>query len=365
MSGQGDFLQLKGIDHVELWVGNARQASYFYIHAFGFRLTGYLGPETGARDRASYVVEQGKIRLVLSTPLQPSGLMHEHISRHGDGVRDIAFWVDDAESAYTETVKRGAKPAQEPTEYRDDNGLLKRASIHTYGDTLHSFIERKNYKGLFAPGFEARQAPFPGDAGLLRIDHIVGNVELGKMNEWVEFYRDVLGFSQFQSFDDKDISTEYSSLMSKVMADGSGSIKFPINEPAAGRKKSQIDEYLDFYHGPGAQHIALLSNDIVQSVSRLTESGVEFLRVPHSYYEEVPIRAGKIDEDLATLERLGVLVDRDDEGYLLQLFTRPVEDRPTLFFEVIERKGSRGFGKGNFRALFEAIEREQALRGNL
>jgi 4-hydroxyphenylpyruvate dioxygenase len=242
MPGDGDFLQLKGIDHVELWVGNARQASFFYIHAFGFKLTGYSGPETGVRDRASYLIEQGKIRLVLSTPLQPSGAMHEHVSRHGDGVRDIALWVDDAESAYSETVKRGAKPAQEPTEYRDDHGVFRRAAIHTYGDTLHSFIERRNYKGLFAPGYEPRSAPNSGDAGLLRIDHIVGNVELGKMNEWVNFYRDVMGFSQFQSFDDKDISTEYSALMSKVMADGSGSIKFPINEPAAGRRKSQIDE---------------------------------------------------------------------------------------------------------------------------
>ncbi|MBI5837931.1 MAG: 4-hydroxyphenylpyruvate dioxygenase [Candidatus Eisenbacteria bacterium] len=366
MSTPGDFLQLKGIDHVELWVGNARQAAHYYVHGFGFRVAAYLGPETGVRDRCSYLLEQGRIRLVLTAAMQPEGSVHEHVARHGDGVRDIAFWVDDAEASFRGTVQRGARPAQEPREDRDAHGTLRRAAIHTYGDTLHSFIERRDYHGAFAPGFEARSfAGAGGDAGLLRVDHIVGNVELGKMNEWVAFYRDVMGFSQFIHFDDKDISTEYSALMSKVMEDGSGSIKFPINEPAEGRKKSQIQEYLDFYGGPGAQHVALLSQDIVKTVARLQSAGVEFLGVPHSYYEEIPGRVGPIDEKLAVLEKLGVLVDRDDEGYLLQLFTKPVQDRPTLFYEVIQRKGSRGFGKGNFKALFEAIEREQALRGNL
>jgi 4-hydroxyphenylpyruvate dioxygenase len=364
MSAPPDFLQLKGIDHLELWVGNARQAAHYYMHGFGFRQTGYLGPETGVRDRCSYLLEQGKIRLVLTAAMQPGGPIHEHVARHGDGVRDVAFWVDDAAAAFAETVKRGAKPAQAPLEERDGQGTLRRAAIRTYGDTVHSFIERRDYHGLFAPGFAARPAG-RGDAGLLRVDHIVGNVELGRMEEWVAFYRDVMGFRQFIHFDDKDISTEYSALMSKVMQDGSGSIKFPINEPAAGRKKSQIQEYLDFYGGPGVQHIALLTQDIVPTVTRLAGSGVEFLGVPHSYYEEMPGRVGPIDEDLGELEPLGVLVDRDDDGYLLQLFSKPVEDRPTLFFEVIQRKGCRGFGKGNFKALFEAIEREQALRGNL
>lgn len=364
MPDPSDFLALKGIDHVELWVGNAKQASHFYMHAFGFKQTGYLGPETGVRDRASYLLEQGKIRLILTSPIRSEGPIAEHVAKHGDGVRDIALWVDDAESAFRETVKRGAKPAQEPKEQKDDHGTYKTSSIHTYGDTVHTFVERKNYKGLFAPGFHAQNRG-NGGHGLLRVDHIVGNVELGRMNTWVAFYRDVMGFAQFQSFEDKDISTEYSALMSKVMADGSGSIKFPINEPAEGKRKSQIDEYLDFNNGPGAQHIALLTTDIVETVGRLRDSGVEFLRVPETYYQELPLRAGKIDEDLKDLERLGILLDRDEEGYLLQLFTKPVEDRPTLFFEVIERKGSRGFGKGNFKALFEAIEREQALRGNL
>ncbi len=364
MSNHGDFLQLKGIDHLEFWVGNAKQASHFYRNAFGFKLTGYLGPETGVRDRACYLMEQGKIRFVLTSPIRSEGPIADHVARHGDGVRDIALWVDDAESAFKETVKRGARPASEPREVKDDHGVYKTSAIHTYGDTIHTFVERRNYKGAFAPGFEARSVG-NGGHGLLRVDHIVGNVELGKMNHWVDFYRDVMGFSQFQSFEDKDISTEYSALMSKVMSDGSGSIKFPINEPAEGKRKSQIDEYLEFYNGPGAQHIAMLTNDVVQTVSGLKDSGVEFLRVPKEYYDDLPLRAGKIDEDLKDLEKLGILLDRDEEGYLLQLFTKPVEDRPTLFFEVIERKGSRGFGKGNFKALFEAIEREQALRGNL
>ncbi|HVP37998.1 MAG TPA: 4-hydroxyphenylpyruvate dioxygenase [Candidatus Saccharimonadales bacterium] len=367
MSSPGDSLQLKGIDHLELWVGNARQAAHYYVHGFGFRPAAYLGPETGVRDRCSYLLEQGKARLVITAALRPEGPVHEHVARHGDGVRDIAFWVDGAAAAFREAVRRGARPAQEPREQRDAHGTLRRAAIHTYGDTLHSFVERGDYPDRFAPGFE----PLPGngngngDAGLLRVDHVVGNVELGQMDTWVAFYRDVLGFSQFIHFDDRDISTDYSALMSKVMQDGSGSIKFPINEPAQGRKKSQIQEYLDFYGGPGVQHVALLTQDIVRTVRRLRSAGVEFLGVPHSYYEEVPGRLGRVDEKLSELEELGVLVDRDDEGYLLQLFSRPVQDRPTLFFEVIQRKGSRGFGKGNFRALFEAIEREQALRGNL
>ncbi len=364
MSSHGDFLQIKGWDHIEFYVGNGRQACQFYLHNFGFRWVGYLGPETGVRDRASYLLEQGKIRFVLTTPLRPTGPIHEHVMKHGDGVRDVAFWVDNAATAFQETVKRGAQPVQEPVEVRDEHGVLRRSAIRTYGDTIHSFIERKEYAGAFLPGFQPRDVG-EGNHGLLRIDHVVGNVELGRMNEWVAFYRDVMGFSQFIHFDDKDISTEYSALMSKVMQDGSGAIKMPINEPAEGRRKSQIEEYLDFYGGPGVQHIALLSADILDSVGGLKKAGVDFLNVPHSYYVEVPGRIGKIDEAFSDLERLGVLADRDDEGYLLQIFTKPVEDRPTLFYEVIQRKGSRGFGKGNFKALFEAIEREQALRGNL
>jgi 4-hydroxyphenylpyruvate dioxygenase len=364
MSSPGDFLNLRGIDHLELWVGNARQAAHYYVHGFGFRQVAYCGPETGVRDRCSYLLEQGKVRLLLTAAMQPDGPIHEHVALHGDAVRDIAFRVDDAAAAFAETVKRGAQPAQSPIEQRDAGGVLRRAAIRTYGDTVHSFIERKDYHGLFAPGFVPRPAG-RGDAGLLRVDHVVGNVELGGMDRWVAFYRDVLGFSQFLHFDDRDISTEYSALMSKVMQDGSGSIKFPINEPAPGRKKSQIQEYLDFHRGPGVQHVALLTQDIVPTVTCLRDGGVEFLGVPHEYYVDAPSRVGSIDEEVAELEKLGILVDRDDEGYLLQLFSRPVEDRPTLFFEVIQRKGCRGFGKGNFKALFEAIEREQALRGNL
>jgi len=361
-----DTFPINGTDFVELYVGNAKQSAVFYETAFGFHRIAYRGPETGTRDRASYVLEQGKIRLVLSTALQPDHPIADHVLRHGDGVHDIALWVDDAREAFAKAVERGAAPAQEPTVLRDDQGEAIVAAIHTYGETIHSLVERGNYRGAFLPGF----LPSTGNlhsasAGLDYIDHCVGNVELGKMNHWVGFYRDVLGFSQIIGFDDKDISTEYSALMSKVMANGNGRIKFPINEPAEGKKKSQIDEYLDYYHSPGVQHMALASNDIIATVSRLQASGVEFLHVPNNYYDTLLQRVGKIDEDLDPLRELGILVDRDEEGYLLQIFTRPVQDRPTLFYEIIQRKGAKSFGKGNFKALFEAIEREQAARGNL
>ena len=359
-----DFLPIRRIDHIHFWVGNARQAAEYYRHCFGFDLVAYSGLETGNRDYASYVLEQGAIRFVLSTPYGPEGEMADHIRLHGDGVKDVALLVDDAEMSFEETVKRGATPVREPYTVEDENGTVKLASIATYGDTIHTFVERGDYRGPFLPGFVEVNKP-GGGVGLRGIDHVVGNVELGKMNYWVDFYAKVMGFSLYIHFDDKDISTEYSALMSKVMSDGQGKIKFPINEPAQGRRKSQIQEYLDYYYGPGVQHIAMLTNDIVATVSELRERGVEFLRVPHAYYEELPNRVGKIDEAIADLERLGILVDRDDEGYLLQIFTRPVQDRPTLFYEVIQRKGARGFGKGNFKALFEAIEREQARRGNL
>jgi 4-hydroxyphenylpyruvate dioxygenase len=357
-------LRLKSIHHVEFWVGNARQAAFFYRQGFGFSQTAYAGLETGLRDRTSYVLAQGKVRFVLTTPLLPDSEASDHIRCHGDGVRDIAFHVDDADRAFEEAVRRGAVPAVEPHEVRDDQGAVRHAAIRTYGDTLHSFISHVDYAGPFLPGFTEQVVPGT-DIGLLRIDHIVGNVGLGQMNEWAEWYRRVLGFDRFISFDDKDISTEFSALMSVVMADDSQSIKFPINEPAPGRRKSQIDEYLQYYRGPGVQHVALQVKDICETVSRLRENGVEFLRVPDSYYAALPQRVGEIAESLEQLRSLAVLVDRDQDGYLLQLFTRPVQDRPTLFFEIIERKGSRGFGKGNFRALFEAIEREQARRGNL
>jgi 4-hydroxyphenylpyruvate dioxygenase len=357
-------LRLRSIHHVELWVGNARQAAYFYRLGFGFSQAAYAGLETGSRDQTSYLMTQGKIRLVLTTPLGPDHPAAAHLRLHGDGVRDIAFHVDDADRAFEEAVRRGAAPAVEPHTVQDEGGCVRRAAIHTYGDTIHSFVSDTGYGGTFLPGFVERRVP-GRDIGLLRIDHMVGNVELGKMNEWAEWYHRVLGFDRFISFDDKDISTEYSALMSVVMADDAQAIKFPLNEPAPGKKKSQIDEYLEYYRGPGVQHIALLTTDIVATVSRLRENGIEFLRVPDSYYELLPGRVGRIAESTEELKHLGVLVDRDEEGYLLQLFTRPVQDRPTMFFEIIERKGSRGFGKGNFRALFEAIEREQAMRGNL
>jgi 4-hydroxyphenylpyruvate dioxygenase len=357
-------LRLKSIHHVELWVGNARQAAYFYREAFGFSQFAYAGLETGSRDRTSYALQQGKARVVLTTPLSPDDPIQAHLRLHGDGVRDIAFHVEDADAAFDEAVSRGARPVQTPADRTDEHGTVRHATIAAYGDTVHSFISERGYQGPFLPGFAAQTAP-GRDAGLLRIDHMVGNVERGRMNEWADWYSRVLGFSRYISFDDKDISTEYSALMSVVMSDDSFAIKFPINEPAAGRRKSQIEEYLDYYQGPGVQHIALLTADIGRTVRTLRANGVAFLRVPDSYYDALASRVGPIDEDLALVRELGLLVDRDEEGYLLQLFTRPVEDRPTLFFEIIQRKGSRGFGKGNFRALFESIEREQALRGNL
>jgi len=364
---QQDFLPLNGTDYVEFYVGNAKQAAYYYRSAFGMKLVAYRGPETGTRDRVSYVVQQDKIRFVLTTPLQPEGPIADHIRLHGDGVREIALWVDDAGSAYRETTKRGARGVLEPTTLRDENGEVCLSSIAAYGDTLHTFVERSNYKGAFLPGFKAMPAEdlVMRPVGLKYIDHMVGNVGWNQMNAWVDFYRDVMGFQLYQHFDDSDISTEYSALMSKVMSNGNVRVKFPINEPAEWRKKSQIEEYLEFYKGPGVQHIAMATGDIIHTVSKLRDQGVEFLRVPTTYYETLEQRSGKIDEPVDQLAELGILVDRDDEGYMLQIFTKPVEDRPTLFYEVIQRKGSRSFGKGNFKALFEAIEREQALRGNL
>ena len=363
----GDFLPLNGIDHLEFRAGNAKQASYYYRAAFGMQLKAYCGPETGRRDRASYLLEQGKIRFVITTPLRPDNALAEATYRHGDGVCDIALDVADAEAAWRETTRRGAKSVALPHIEEDEWGSVRKSSIAIYGDTIHTFIERLNYKGAFLPGFRAINDPdsIARPAGLMQIDHIVGNVGWGEMNRWVDFYRDVMGFRLYQHFDDKDISTEYSALMSKVMANGDGRVKFPINEPAEGRKKSQIEEYLEYYGGPGVQHIAMATDDIIRTVTKLREQGVDFLRVPHTYYEELQLRVGRIDEPLDDLAQLGILVDRDDEGYMLQIFTKPVQDRPTLFYEMIQRKGSRSFGKGNFKALFEAIEREQAARGNL
>ena len=362
-----DFLPLNGTDHLEFYVGNARQAAHYYRSAFGFHLTAYRGPETGTRDRASYVLVQNKIRFVLTTPLLPDHPIARHVQVHGDGVRDIALWVDDAEAAWRETTARGARSVREPELLRDDQGEARVASIAAYGETVHTFVERGNYPGVFLPGFAAIEGEdtVARPAGLKHIDHVVGNVGWGEMNRWVEFYQKVMGFKMFKHFDDKYISTEYSALMSKVMSNGNERVKFPINEPAEGRRKSQIEEYLEFYHGPGVQHIAMATDNIIETVSTLQRQGVEFLRVPNTYYEDLLARTGRIDEPLDQLQQLGILVDRDDEGYMLQIFTRPVEDRPTLFYEVIQRKGSRSFGKGNFKALFEAIEREQARRGNL
>jgi len=362
-----DFLPLNGTDYVEFYVGNARQAAHYYRSAFGFSLEAYRGPETGTRDRASYVLAQHKIRFILTTPLEPGHPIADHIRLHGDGVRDIALWVDDADSAWRETTRRGARSVREPETLRDEHGEARIASIAAYGDTIHSFVERRNYGGVFLPGFTAVEGAdaVARPVGLKHVDHIVGNVGWGQMDRCVEFYHDVMGFKMFKHFDDKDISTEYSALMSKVMSNGNERVKFPINEPAAGKRKSQIEEYLEFYHGPGVQHIAMATGDIVATVAAMRRQGVEFLRVPSTYYEDLLERTGPIDEPIADLRELGILVDRDDEGYMLQIFTRPVADRPTLFYEVIQRKGSRSFGKGNFKALFEAIEREQAQRGNL
>ena len=364
---QKDFLPLNGTDYVEFYVGNAKQAAHFYRSAFGMRLAAYRGPETGTRDRASWLVEQGKIRLVFTTALAPEHPVAEHVRLHGDGVRDIALWVDDAESAYRETTRRGATGVREPETLRDDQGEVRISAIATYGETIHSFVERRNYRGTFLPGFVAVEGEdsIARPAGLKYIDHMVGNVGWGAMNAWVDFYRDVMGFRLYQHFDDKDISTEYSALMSKVMSNGNERVKFPINEPAEGKRKSQIEEYLDFYHGPGVQHIAMATDNIIDTVTRLRDQGIEFLRVPSTYYDDLTARTGPIDEPIERLKELGILVDRDDEGYMLQIFTKPVEDRPTLFYEVIQRKGSRSFGKGNFKALFEALEREQDRRGNL
>jgi 4-hydroxyphenylpyruvate dioxygenase len=359
-----DFLKIRGTDHVEFYVGNAKQAAYYYAHAFGLTVVAYGGLETGQRDRASYVLQQGKVRLVLTAPLGPDGPIADHVQRHGDGVKDIALEVEDVDSAWEGTTRRGARSIQEPRDLEDEHGVVRHAAIATYGDTIHSLVDRSRYKGAYLPGYRETGAK-PEAGPLLYIDHMVGNVPLGDMDRYVAYYRDVMGFTQYQHFDDKDISTEYSALMSKVMAGGGGRIKFPINEPAEGKRKSQIEEYLDYYRGPGVQHIALATADIIATVARLRDSGVSFLTVPPSYYQMLPSRVGTIDENIDTLAGLGILVDRDEEGYLLQLFTRPVEDRPTVFYEIIQRKGSRGFGKGNFKALFEAIEREQSLRGNL
>jgi 4-hydroxyphenylpyruvate dioxygenase len=361
-----DFMPLHGIDHVEFYVGNALQSAFFWIQALGFKEVAYAGLETGVRDRASHVLQQGRIRIVLTGSLKPEHEIGQHVAHHGDGVKVIALSVPSVENAYREATSRGAEGVTEPHELNDEHGTVKLATIKTYGETLHTFVERGDYKGPFLPGYTARDIePVNGDAGLLAIDHIVGNVELGAMDRWVKYYEDVFGMREMLHFSDEDISTEYSALMSKVVSDGNGRVKFPLNEPAEGKRKSQIDEYLEFYGGPGAQHIAVATRDIVKTVESLTARGIEFLRTPDTYYDEAPERVGEIDEDMEDLKRLGILVDRDDEGYLLQIFTKPTGDRPTVFLEVIERHGARGFGDGNFKALFEAIEREQELRGNL
>ncbi len=361
-----DFLPINGTDYVELYVGNAKQSAHYYKTAFGFQSLAYCGLETGVKDRTSYVLVQDKIRLVLTTPMVPDGEVADHIRNHGDGVKVIALWVDDARSAYNETTSRGAKSFFEPRVEKDEHGEVVRAGIHTYGETVHIFVERKNYKGVFLPGFESWNSEYnPAPTGLKYIDHMVGNVELGSMNKWADFYSRTMGFANLVTFDDKDISTQYTALMSKVMSNGNGRIKFPINEPAVGLKKSQVEEYLDFYGGPGCQHIAVATDDIVFTISEMRRRGVEFLHVPGTYYDTVPNRVGQIVEDLELLKSLGIMVDRDEEGYLLQIFTKPVEDRPTMFFEIIQRKGAKSFGKGNFQALFESIEAEQARRGTL
>ena len=365
-TAQTDFLPLQGTDYVEFYVGNAKQAAHFYKTAFGFQSLAYAGPETGIKDRASYAIRQNKLTLVLTTPLKSGNAIADHIYKHGDGVKVLALRVDDARSAFEETTKRGGKPYMLPTALTDNDGELVMSGIHTYGDTVHLFIERKNYNGIFMPGYREWKSDYnPAETGLLYVDHCVGNVGWNQMNPWVKFYEEVMGFRNILSFDDNDISTEYSALMSKVMSNGNGFVKFPINEPAEGKKKSQVEEFLDFYEGEGCQHVAMATNDIVHTVTELRNRGVEFLRVPSTYYDDLLERVGQIEEDLEPLKELGILVDRDEEGYLLQLFTKPVEDRPTLFFEIIQRKGAKSFGKGNFKALFEALEREQDARGNL
>ena len=361
-----DFLPLLGTDYVELYVGNAKQAAHYYRSAWGFQPLAYAGLETGMTDRVSYVLQQDKIRLVLTSPLEPDGDINAHINKHGDGVKVVALWVDDATKSWEETTKRGAESYQEPTTHEDASGKVVTSGIHTYGETVHIFVERSAYNGVFLPGYKKWESNYnPAPVGLKFIDHMVGNVGWNEMNKWCEFYAKVMGFAQLISFDDKDISTEYTALMSKVMSNGNGRIKFPINEPAEGRKKSQIEEYIDFYNGAGVQHIAVATDNIIETVTQLRDRGVEFLYVPENYYDTVLDRVGEIDEDLAPLKELGILIDRDDEGYLLQLFTKPVLDRPTMFFEIIQRKGAQSFGKGNFQALFEAIEREQEARGTL
>jgi 4-hydroxyphenylpyruvate dioxygenase len=366
-SSQADFLPLLGTDHIEFYVGNAKQAAHYYINAFGFQPLAYTGPETGVRDKASYAVRQNKLTFVFTAPMKPNTAIANHVSKHGDGVKVLALLVDDATSAWKETTSRGGKNYLEPTKSKDGDGEVIMSGIHLYGDTVHVFVERKNYTGAFLPGYVKWENPQfkTSETGLLYVDHCVGNVGWNQMNHWVKFYEEVMGFRNILTFDDEDISTEYSALMSKVMSNGNGYVKFPINEPAEGKKKSQVEEYLEFYNGEGVQHIAMATNDIVNTVRQLMSRGVEFLHVPTDYYDGLLDRVGRIDEDIQSLKELGILVDRDNEGYLLQLFSKPVEDRPTLFFEIIQRKGARSFGKGNFKALFEAIEKEQAKRGNL
>ncbi|MFA7381155.1 MAG: 4-hydroxyphenylpyruvate dioxygenase [Bacteroidia bacterium] len=361
-----DFLPLNGTDYVELYVGNAKQAAHYYKTAFGFQSLAYAGPETGVKDRVSYVLVQNKMRLMLTSPLHSDSPIAEHHKKHGDGVKVLALWVDDAYDAFEQTTKRGGKAYMEPITLKDGDGEVRMSGIHTYGEVVHLFIERKNYNGVFMPGFKKWESTYnPEPTGLLYVDHCVGNVDWNQMNPWVSFYENVMGFKNILSFDDKDISTEYSALMSKVMSNGNGYVKFPINEPAEGKRKSQVEEYLEFYEGEGTQHIAIATKDIVSTVRQLMARGVEFLKVPNTYYDDLLDRVGPIEEDIEPLKELGILVDRDDEGYLLQLFTKPVEDRPTMFYEIIQRKGAKSFGKGNFKALFEAIEREQEMRGNL
>ncbi len=361
-----DFLPLQGTDYVEFYVGNAKQAANFYKTAFGFQSLAYAGPETGLMDRVSYVIRQNKLTFVLTTALREDHDIAAHVSKHGDGVKVLALMVDDATDAWEQTTKRGGKNYLEPKKLTDDNGEIVLSGIHTYGETVHLFLERKNYKGIFMPGFRKWESLYnPPSTGLLYVDHCVGNVGWDQMNPWVKFYEEVMGFKNILTFDDKDISTEYSALMSKVMSNGNGFVKFPINEPAEGKKKSQVEEYLDFYNGEGVQHVAIATANIIETVTDLQNRGVEFLKIPESYYAEVLDRVGKIDEDLAPLQKLGILIDRDEEGYLLQIFSKPLQDRPTLFFEIIQRKGAKSFGKGNFKALFEALEREQDARGNL
>ena len=366
LAAEEDFLPLQGTDYVEFYVGNAKQAAHFYKTVFGFQSLAYSGPETGVRDRASYAIRQSKLTFVLTTPMHPDNPIADHIHKHGDGVKAIALKVEDATSAWNETTKRGGRSFMEPKTLTDNDGEVVMSGIHTYGDVVHLFIERENYRGPFMPGFRKPQSSHnPKETGLQYVDHCVGNVGWNQMNPWVKFYEDVMGFRNILTFDDKDISTEYSALMSKVMSNGNGFVKFPINEPAEGKKKSQVEEYLEFYHGEGVQHVAIATKNIVETVEELQRRGLEFLNIPSTYYDTLPDRVGHIDEDLEPLKRLGILVDRDNEGYLLQIFTKPVEDRPTLFFEIIQRKGAKSFGKGNFKALFEALEKEQERRGNL